>query len=368
MVTVNTMNGRLDRVRQAMIRNSVSLLFVAPSSDLVYLCGYEAHASERPTLLVVDPETTIHILVPQLEAPRVQGHEGIQVLTYSETHDPFDRLVAHLGDVPAAATVAISDQAWARVLLGLERVFPHARFIPASHLLRESRMHKSEEELESLTQAGSIADAVFEQLIQLRFAGQTERSVARSLKDLLREGGLTVGEGDPIVASGPNSASPHHMTGEREIHEGDAVVLDFGGTVDRYHADITRTVHVGTPDDEFRHVYEVVRTAQEAGVQAARPGVTAESVDNAAREVIRVSGNGHHFVHRTGHGIGLDGHEEPYIVSGNTLELQSGMTFSIEPGIYLPGRFGVRIEDIVALEESGARRLNNCTRDLVIVH
>jgi D-alanyl-D-alanine dipeptidase len=271
------------------------------------------------------------------------------------------------GDL-AAQSVAVSDRMWAAVLLRLQQVFPRARFQRLQTFLARLRMVKSESELELLRRAAHMGDRAFEKIVELRFTGRTERTIARDLEELLTGEGLAGGRVGPIVASGPNAASPHHEAGDREIHEGDAVVLDFGGSVDGYQADITRTVYVGIPDTEFRHVYDVLRQAQDAGVAAVRPDVPAESVDRAAREVIDAAGYGAFFMHRTGHGIGLDGHEEPFIIASNTLPLRTGMTFSVEPGIYLPGRFGARIEDIVAVTADGQERLNAAPRDLIVVH
>jgi Xaa-Pro aminopeptidase len=170
-----------------------------------------------------------------------------------------------------------------------------------------------------------------------------------------------------LVGSGPNGANPHHEFGERVIEEGDMVVLDFGGIVDGYSSDTTRTVHVGEPTDEERKVHEIVQRAQQAGFEAVRPGVACQEIDRAARRVISDAGYGERFIHRTGHGIGLTAHEPPYLVEGEELPLEAGMCFSIEPGIYLPGEFGVRIEDIVAVTEDGGRRLNTTPRELTIV-
>jgi Xaa-Pro aminopeptidase len=229
-------------------------------------------------------------------------------------------------------------------------------------------MRKSADELVCLRNAGQSADRAFARLLASRFEGRSEEAIAADLNQLLREEGLDASDWGPIVASGPNSASPHHMTGDRVVREGDAVVLDFGGTVEGYYADITRTVHVGQPSKEFAKVYHVVRVAQAAGVGAVAPGVKAQDVDRVTREVIEESGFGEFFLHRTGHGLGLEGHEEPYIVEGNTLALEPGMVFSIEPGIYLSGRFGVRIEDIVALGPEGTESMNNATHELQVVH
>jgi Xaa-Pro aminopeptidase len=217
-----------------------------------------------------------------------------------------------------------------------------------------------------LSRAARGADAAFHSVIGRRMEGLREEEIAASLADLLREGGHEIVT-FTIVASGPNGASPHHEPGGRPIREGDAVVLDFGGKVGGYCSDISRTVCVGRSPERFVEVYEVVREAQEAAFQAVRPGVPAEEVDRAARDVIERAGYGDRFIHRTGHGIGLELHENPYIVRGNAEPLRAGMCFSIEPGIYLDGEFGVRIEDIVTVTDDGASRLNRATRELETV-
>jgi D-alanyl-D-alanine dipeptidase len=203
--------------------------------------------------------------------------------------------------------------------------------------------------------------------VDVRFEGRTESQVAAELNEILAGEGLERADWGPIVAGGPNSASAHHITGGRVLQEGDAVILDFGGVFGGYQADITRTVHVGTPTEDFARVYDTVRRAQELAFAEASPGIPAQDVDRAARRAIEAAGYGGYLVHRTGHGLGLDTHEEPYIVEGNSLLLEPGMVFSIEPGAYLPGRFGVRIEDTVAVMPEGPRRLNEATRELVLV-
>jgi D-alanyl-D-alanine dipeptidase len=228
------------------------------------------------------------------------------------------------------------------------------------------RIRKDPGELDLLTETAHDADRAFATLVGERFAGRTEREVAGALTAHLQEEGID-GVAFCIVASGPNGASPHHEPGERRIEPGDAVVLDFGGRVGGYCSDITRTVSVGEPAAEVAKVHAIVREAQEAGFRAAGPGVPAEEVDRAARRVIEDAGYGHAFIHRTGHGIGLEEHEHPYIVEGNAEALESGMCFSIEPGIYLEGGFGIRIEDIVALTEDGAVRLNEAPHELLVV-
>jgi Xaa-Pro aminopeptidase len=339
-------------------------MLISPSADLVYLTGYAGHASERPTLLAVPREGPARILLPQLEALRFPALPEVDIVPYDETEDPYRRLDEGLGGGPPGS-VAISDQAWAAVLMRLQEAWPAARYSSATPVLRELRMRKSADEVEAMARAGKVDDDVFPVLLGQGMEGRTEREVGLALEGLLRDGGLM--EVWQIVASGPNSASPHHFSSDRVIRSGDAVVLDYGGALNGYQADITRTVHVGKAADEFTHVYEVVRQAQEAAIRAIAPGAPAESVDQAARTAINAAGYGDFFIHRTGHGIGLDVHEEPYIVSGNDLVLEPGMTFSVEPGVYLPGRFGVRIEDIVAVTDFGVRRLNKAPRELIVV-
>jgi D-alanyl-D-alanine dipeptidase len=228
------------------------------------------------------------------------------------------------------------------------------------------RAVKDDDELGRLAEAGRAVDATFDGILKLGFGGRREIDVAADLAALLREHGHSK-VAFTVVGSGPNGAKPHHEVGERVIEDGDMVVMDFGGIKDGYGSDTTRTVHVGEPSDEEREVYEVVRQAQQAGYEAVRVGITCEEIDRAARTVISDAGYGEYFTHRVGHGIGLTTHEPPYMVEGETRPIEPGMCFSIEPGIYLPERFGVRIEDIVAVGVDGGRRLNNTSRELQIV-
>ncbi len=362
-VTLQRMALLADELRS----NGIDLLVAAPSADMVYLAGLARHASERAVLLVLQSNGTACLVVPALESPGATVPEEVHKVVYAEDQDPFDLLRTTIATAKIRR-IAISNQAWASVLLRLQRAFPEAEFVSAEPVLRGLRMAKSADEIELLARAGAMADRAFAAIVQLRFAGRTELQLQRDLAGLLSKEGLAGWDHGPIVASGPNGASPHHTAGDRQIHEGDGVVMDFGGTLENYQADITRTVHVGTPSDEFRRVYEVVTEAQQAGVDSVRPGTLAEDVDAAARQVIAGADLGEYFIHRTGHGVGLEVHEQPYIIAGNTLALEPGMAFSVEPGVYLPGKFGIRIEDIVVVTETGVRRLNNAPRDLVIVH
>jgi len=229
------------------------------------------------------------------------------------------------------------------------------------------RAVKDAAELERLAAAGEAADATYEEILKVAFAGRRESEVAGDLADLLRRFGHSQVD-FTVVGSGPNGANPHHEAGERVIGNGDMVVLDFGGLKHGYGSDTSRTVHVGEPSAEERRVHDVVREAQEAAFRAVRPGIACQDVDRVARAHITEAGYGDRFIHRTGHGIGVTTHEPPYMIEGEEQPLVPGMCFSVEPGIYLPGRFGVRIEDIVTVTEDGGRRLNNTSREMAVVH
>jgi D-alanyl-D-alanine dipeptidase len=251
-------------------------------------------------------------------------------------------------------------------LLALQERLPAASFLPASTITGELRMRKEAGEVDLLRRAGAAVDRVVARLDGARFSGKAERQLSAEVAAMVVEEGHETATFS-IVASGPNGASPHHEAGDRVIGPGDAVVLDFGGRLQGYHSDITRTFFVGEAPARVREVFGVVREAQEAGVTAAGPGVPAQEVDRAARRVIAAAGFGPFFMHRTGHGIGLEEHEPPYMVEGNAEPLEPGMAFSVEPGIYLPGEFGVRIEDVVVVTADGAERLNEAPRHLHVV-
>jgi Xaa-Pro aminopeptidase len=340
---------------------------VAPGPDLVWLTGYRPTAiTERLTLLVLTREEAPTLVVPALERPDAEEAEGagaLRIVDWSDGTDPYPMAA---GLLRPDGSFGISDSTWAMHLLGLQRAVPATSFQALTQSMPMLRAVKDANELRRLALAGEAADATYEEIVQLRFAGRRETEVAADLARLLR--GFGHEQVDfTVVGSGPNGANPHHEAGERTIQHGDAVVLDFGGVADGYCSDITRTVFVGEPSAEQAAVYGIVREAQQAAFEAVRPGVAAQDVDRAARAVIADAGYGERFVHRTGHGIGLEIHEPPYIVEGNATPLAAGMTFSDEPGIYLPGRFGVRIEDQVVVTEDGAERLNEATRDLTVV-
>jgi D-alanyl-D-alanine dipeptidase len=359
--------GRLARAADTAGSAGLDALIVAPSADLVYLAGYDPPPLERLTCLVVRPGHAPVLVVPRLEAPLAEATgagELTDVRAWEETEDPYALVRAIVG--AGVGGVACSHRMWASHLLRLQGILPEAAFVSAAEVMGRLRSIKDPQELDLLKRAARYADEALGRLLQTRLETRTERAVARALGDLLLETGndeVTF----TIVGAGPNGASPHHEPTAREIHFGDAVVMDFGGRTDGYCSDITRTVAVGRTPPELPHVHEVVMEAQEEAFQTIAPDVPAQEVDRAARRVIERAGYGDLFVHRTGHGIGLEEHEWPYIVEGNDEPLRPGMCFSIEPGVYLPGEFGVRIEDIVTVTGTGAQRLNHAARDLQVV-
>jgi Xaa-Pro aminopeptidase len=345
---------RRTRAAAKLREQGFAAIAVSAGADLFYLSGYQIFPSERLTCLVIDADGRTTLVCPNLEAPRAAvAAPDVARSTWAETDDPY-AVVASL--VPRSGAVAVGDQMWAAFVLKLQAALPGRSFATASEITRDLRVRKDTAELDALRLVSESADRAYAGILKRSFAGRTEREVGADLAELLRaEGHDEVGF--TIVASGANGASPHHETGDRRIAQADTVVLDFGGAMRGYRSDITRTVHVGrTAGAEEQKVHDTVRRAQEAGYAAARKDASAESVDQAARRVIDDAGYGDYFIHRTGHGIGLDGHEHPYLVRGNRERLEPGMAFSIEPGIYLPGRFGVRIEDIAIIDSDGSAR------------
>ncbi|MEU6915749.1 aminopeptidase P family protein [Streptomyces olindensis] len=365
--TADDYRARMERAARAAAEAGLAGLLVAPGPDLVWLTGYTPPAvTERLTLLVLAPGQDPVLVVPALEAPDARQAAGAPALTLRDWTDGKDPYAATAALLDARGRFGVSDNAWALHLLALQQAVPGSSYASLTEALPMLRAVKDAAELELMTAAGAAADAAFEEIREVPFAGRRESEVAADLDRLLRRHGHEQVD-FTIVASGPNGADPHHEAGDRVIDRGDMVVLDFGGLKDGYGSDTSRTVHVGEPTDEERRVHDVVRAAQEAGFRAVRPGAACQDVDRAARVVIADAGYGEYFIHRTGHGIGVTTHEPPYMIEGEERPLVPGMCFSVEPGVYLPGRFGVRIEDIVTVTEDGGRRLNTTTRELVIV-
>jgi len=366
--------SRFGRVRDRMEQLGVDVLLLSHGADLPWLTGYRAMPLERLTLLVLPLVGDPVLVVPGLEAPRVDhGGDLFELCPWSDAEDPMD-LVEGLLTRNGASRLAISDRAWATTVLALQSRLPDADWINASEVTSPIRAVKDAAEVDALRAAGAAADRVADVLQAggIPMIGRTEAEVSA------RIGALLIAEGHSavnfaIVGSGPNAASPHHEPGSRVIGPDETVVCDFGGTLSLdggpgYCSDMTRTVMTGQPTSEVSDCYEVLLEAQRQAVASAVAGVTAESVDQVARSIIDAAGYGDLFVHRTGHGIGIEEHEDPYLVVGNDEVLVPGHAFSVEPGIYQPGRFGMRLEDIVVIDEHGLPEpLNRADHQLVVV-
>ncbi len=343
-------------------------LIVTPGYDLRYLVGSRAETFERLTALVVPISGEPTVVLPRLELASLKesavGDLGMSVRDWVDGEDPYELVVAALGGSPVAT--AVTDAMPALHLLPLTAklgVLP----VLATEVLRTLRMIKDPAEMDALRKAGAAIDRVHARVPEFLVPGRTEAEVAADIdKAIVAEGHSSAAF--IIVGSGPHGADPHHEISERELRAGDIVVVDIGGPYEPgYNSDSTRTYSLGEPSPEVAERYSILQRAQRVAVEAVRPGVTAEQVDAAARDVLAEAGLAEYFVHRTGHGIGLSVHEEPYIVAGNDLPLQPGMAFSVEPGIYFPGHWGARIEDIVIVTEDGAEPVNHRTHELIVV-
>jgi Xaa-Pro aminopeptidase len=363
--------ARLARVRAAMVAHGVDVLLLSVGADLPWLIGYEAMPLERLTMLVVPADGTATLVVPRLEAPRVvERGDLFSICPWDETDDPLD-LVASL--VGRRSALSVGDHTWAQFLIGLVDRLPAASFRRASEVTGPLRAVKDADEIAALALAAAAVDRIAAELQtgEIALIGRTEAQVSAELgRRILAEGHHRVNFA--IVAAGDNAASPHHEAGDRVIRADEIVLCDFGGTMladggAGYCSDITRCVFTGEPPAELTALYDVLQQAQAAGVAAGTVGRPAEDVDAAARTVIDAAGYGEWFIHRTGHGIGVDAHEDPYIVAGNADPLVAGNAFSIEPGIYVPGRWGARLEDIVVATDAGPRSLNAADHRLVPV-
>ena len=362
--TVDTWQDRISRAQEEMRKQQVRALILGPGADLIYLTGFHAHVSERMNLLVLPQEGKPAFVTPLFEAPLLGDDPSalVDLHTWSDGEDPATIAAGLIGD---ANPIAVGDALASVFLIRLQSQIS-ATWQEASPLMRELRMIKDDAEISALQEAASKTDEAWAEFIDsVTLTGLTELEALKILTDLTAKRGIVNIWG--ICGSGPNSASPHHNAGDRKIQPGDAVVFDWGGQIDGYFSDMTRTVHVGPPSEEFVTCYETVLQANQAALDAMVPGTPLEQIDIAAREVIESAGYGEYFLHRLGHGLGLEVHEDPYVVRGNTLPLAPGMVFSDEPGIYLAEKFGIRIEDIVVATPEGGRRLNHADRTLRIV-
>ena len=358
---------RLERARQAMRAQGVDVALLSLGLDMPYLTGYNAMPLERLTMLVLPANGDAVMVIPRLEAPRVKPMPNVFSLhPWNETDDPV-AITAELvrSAAPSSRVVAVGDQMWARFLVDLMPLLPNTQYRRSVDVIGSLRMRKDSAEIDALRAAGSAVDIIAGDLQAGRIAlvGRTEAQVSADLSARIIAQGHDV-VNFAIVAAGENAASPHHHPGSRVIQPNEIVLCDFGGTMNGYCSDITRCVYTGEPSSEVAEAYAVLFEAEAAAVRAATVGTPCEEVDAVARRVITAAGFGEYFIHRTGHGIGLDAHEDPYIVSGNSLALEAGHAFSIEPGIYMPGKWGMRLEDIVVATVDGPDSMNHADHHL----
>jgi len=360
------------QVRQTMAATGTDVLALSVGSDLPWLIGYEAMPLERLTMLVVPIDAPPTLVIPGLEAPRVVTHDGLfEIRPWGETEDP---VAIAAGLIGSALSVAVGDQMWSRFLVDLQHQAPGVSWSRASTVTAPLRAVKDQAEIDRLAAAAAGVDRVAAALQggEIPLIGRTEAEVSAELgQRILAEGHATVNFA--IVASGANAASPHHHAGAKVIKAGEVVLCDFGGTTDEPHgepgycSDITRCVYTGEPPAEFAEAYAALHESQQQGVAAATVGTRAGAVDGVSRKILEDANLGEWFIHRLGHGIGVEAHEDPYLVESNDQPLVAGNAFSIEPGFYIPEKWGARLEDIVVATDDGPRALNQADHHLAIV-
>ena len=356
------MRRRLAAVQQGMQAERIDLLVVGPSADMQYFLGRRLPLTERLSVLVIPRQGVPSVVLPELQVPLLADLPiECQAVPWRETEKPVEQL-AQLAK--GCRRIAVSDQFWSGFLLGLQDLLPGIEYLNGSPVISRLRAIKDESELAFLREGGRRFDALWQEFLKTeKLIGRTEYQIQLRLRDMMAAQGFeSVGWCD--VGSGPNGASPLHHWSHRAVEPGDVVVVDFAGSCQGYYMDTAHTVVAGEPHPDFIKLYDIVKRAHETATAAIRPGVPCEEVDRAARAVIEEAGYGPRFIHRTGHGLGIDGHEHPYIVAGNRQPLEPGMVFSNEPGIYIPGRWGVRIENIMAVTADGSEGFQKINRDL----
>ncbi len=355
---------RLARLQERLRTAGVDLAAVGSTANLRYLLGFAPHADERLCLLLVGT-AAVRMVVPSLNQQEIAAHTDVPLVGWPDVEGPSAALRRALGELPAPRVLAVDGAMRADFLMPLQAAVQPERTVGVESLVAPLRQIKTAEEIDALARAAAQADRAMQAAVDACRVGATEAQVAWAAEAAFRQDGAEMVD-FTIVGSGPGGAFPHHHSTNRQLQKDEAIVIDIGATLDDYKSDITRMVYLGTPPPEFTRAYAAVLDANQHGIAAVRPGVTAEQVDQATRAALESAGYGEYFTHRTGHGIGLEGHEPPWIMAGNAVKLETGMTFSIEPGAYFVGRYGIRIEDIVAVTPSGARVLTGFDHALVV--
>ncbi|MDQ7850157.1 MAG: Xaa-Pro peptidase family protein [Armatimonadota bacterium] len=359
------MMSRIEQARRRLEAEGGGVLVLPPGDDLFYLLGYTPHPDERPCYLFLSPEEVL-FLVPELNAAEAAPHVPFPTITYADAQGPRAALREAHRRLGAPPLVAVGDTMRADALLLLQELWPQARFIPGGRVMAPLRMVKSAQEIAALHRAAATADAAVEAVFTAAGPGMREADLKRVAEDAFYAAGA---QEVPfaIIAAGANSAFPHHSTSTAVGRAGDPILVDLGSRVDGYMSDITRMAFLGPPSARYREIHMLVEEAVRAALEAIRPGVPIREVDLAARRVIERAGYGDRFTHRTGHGIGVSVHEAPSVTCTNEQALEAGMTFSVEPGIYLPGEFGVRLEEIVVVTAQGPQILSRLPREVRVL-
>lgn len=367
------MSNRISHLQNIMRDNELHAVALNPSPNLVYLTGLDFHLFERPIVVIVPQDGDLIAVLPGFESGKLSSSAShITPFTYDDNPSSWGYAFQKAADYLDIKNPVIGlDPLHFRYLeyQFLSGAFLSAHIIPFGDQISSLRTCKDNSEIEKMEKAVSIAQLALNQLIPTIRLGQTEREIANRLSILLLQNGSdNDNQFTPIVASGPNSANPHHTPGERKINKGDALLIDWGARYQGYYSDLTRNIFLGNPPADYLQIYEAVRIGNQSGREHGRPGLPAGSIDQVTRQTIEARGYGPLFTHRTGHGLGMEEHEPIYIFSENTTPLQPGMVYTVEPGIYIPDRFGVRIEDDVVVTTDGCRSISDYSRDLIIIN
>ena len=356
--------ARVEGLQKLLEQNHIDCAMIGPTTNMIYLLGDAPHPDERLCLLLISDDR-VQMIAPELNADTISSFTDVEMITWSDAEGPGSALSSSFLKTLSLGAVAVDGSMRADFLLPVMEAFTPERVVSVDPVISTMRVRKSPEEIEILADAAAQADRAMEAAVESCRPGVTEQEVAWAAEEAFRKDGAEYVE-FTLVAAGGNAAFPHHHSGEKMLEKGKGIIIDIGASLKGYKSDITRVVFLGEPDKQFIKTYEVVRLANEKGRQAVTPGVSAEAVDSATRLVIEEAGFGEYFIHRTGHGLGLDIHELPWIQQGNEMPLDSGMVFSVEPGVYLPGKLGIRVEDIVAVTSDGVRTLTGYSHSLVI--
>lgn len=368
-MNMDKFQSRLEQVKEKMKTKDIKAMMLFPSSNLYYMTGFKTFPEGRLLLAIIPVEGNPFFVAPKLYESQLRKDAWFKDMTlWKDEENPYEILRDTMIEKGiASGKIAVDDTMWAEQLLHIGDSLPNLSFEPMGDMLNTLKLIKSQDEVEKISKSSRIVDEVIEEVKKVIKSGMTEIEVAAFMEYEMRKRGSEGPSFDTIVGSGINGALPHYNAGQRKIQAGEFVVLDFGATYEGYCSDTTRTICIGEPSEKMKEVYNIVKEAQEIGVQTVKPGIKAKEVDEAVRKYIEEKGYGEYFTHRTGHGLGLQVHEDPYISGVSEVVLKPGMVFSIEPGIYLEGEFGVRIEDIVVVTEDGCMRFNNTTRELTVI-